>query len=120
MDEDFNIGELMKFLRENAAQTRNPRTRQFYFNAEIVYHHHGSQVARFKTEVSVPVDAHTGGRITLFETKECPSDKFHLQFKARFDAMHYDPISKALIISGDSSKMGPYKVAISALSPYQT
>ncbi len=117
MDEMDNLRELLNFLQTNMERTYSKRQSRYSFTALVTYYH-SSKAISFNTEVWVDTDAQNSGRVILTEIAQCPSDKFHLEFKPRYQAMHFDRESNTLVISGQSEKMmGDYKVSVSAMVP---
>jgi hypothetical protein len=115
MNEMDNLRELMDFLQTNREKTFGGRISQYAFTALVTYYH-SSKTTTFNTKIMVDT-GYDSGRIIMIENDQCPSDKFHLKFEPKYQAMHFDRESNMLIINGDSEKMGPYKVSLSALAP---
>ncbi|MCG3147931.1 MAG: hypothetical protein PCFJNLEI_01372 [Verrucomicrobiae bacterium] len=113
MNEKANLGELLDFLRENneKAKTRNPGL--FALNARIAYFH-ATKTNTFQTKVFVEPDSWKDP-VQLVETDECPSSIYHLAFNLKFQTMKFDRESNALVITGNSEKMGKYQVTIVAM-----
>jgi hypothetical protein len=109
-----NIAELMAFLHKNVQKTRDETTGLFVFRGRVAYRH-ALATDTFETTARVETGAWNSGKVSLTETPECPSSKFHLDFSPNFQEMHYDGDANSLVIAGESSKMGAYKVTIIAL-----
>jgi hypothetical protein len=114
MNESDNIVELMSFLHANIRKTKDEASGLFFFRVRVAYRH-DSETDTFETTARVETGAWDSGKVSLNETPECPSSKFHLDFSPNFQAMRYDHDANSLVIDGESSKMGPYKVTIIAL-----
>jgi hypothetical protein len=103
----------MDFLQTNSERTSGGRLRRYAFTAQVAYYY-SSRTTTFTTEVTVDT-GFDSGRVTMLENEQCPADEFHLDFRPKWQAMHFDRQSNILVISGKSEKMGPYKVSLSAL-----
>jgi hypothetical protein len=115
MDKNHNLSELMSFLQANQKRTLGGKVLlQYAFTALVTYY--SSKTITFETSVTVDT-GYESGKVKLADNDQCPSDKFHLDFKPEYQSMHFDRESNILIITGDSPKMGSYKVSISALAP---
>jgi hypothetical protein len=115
MDENHNLSELMNFLQANQKRTLGGKVLQKYaFTALVTYY--SSKTITFETSVMVDT-GYDSGNIKLADNDQCPSDKFHLDFKPKYQNMNFNRESNILLITGDSPKMGFYKVSISALAP---
>jgi hypothetical protein len=112
-DETHNLSELMEFLQTNREKTLDERTLQYRFNALVTYYH-SSKAITFNSEARVET-GFDSGKIILKENEQCPAEKFHLDFKPKWQTMYFNRESNILEINGSSSKMGSYKVSISAL-----
>jgi len=66
----------------------------------------------FKTRIRIQRSGYDDGKISLDESGRFVSEKYHLDFSARFQTVEYDEESKMLIIKDQSSKMGKYKLQI--------
>ena len=116
MNEHENIAELLTFLQTNSERTFDTRSGSYAFEALVTYDHHEQSIV-FETTAIVETDAWDGGKLSLIETNKCPSRDYHLDFRARFNAMLFNVESNLLIVSGKSAKMGDYKVMIQAVRP---
>ena len=115
MDENHNLSELMSFLHANQKRTLGGKVLQQYaFTALVTYY--SSKTISFETSVMVDT-GYDSGKIKLADNDQCPSDKFHLDFKPKYQSMNFNRELNILVITGDSKKLGSYKVSISALAP---
>jgi hypothetical protein len=114
MSEQENIAQLLSFLHANRESTFDGASGAYTFSAWVTYHHL-SKTITFETTATVDTSAWDGGKFRLMETAKCPSSGYHLDFRARWGSMYYDRKANLLIISGDSAKLGNYKVTIAAL-----
>lgn len=119
MDERKNWGELLEFLHSNSSRTKTTRGNiSFHFAATIVYCSSPKTVTR-KAAVMVETNGWQAGRITLLDARDFPTEKFHQDFRPKYQEMRYDRLAGTLVITGTSEKMGDYDVTITPLAPLE-
>jgi hypothetical protein len=80
------------------------------FNATIIYYHHSNKIETENLNVHIFLNGYEGNLIDIAEGKKLKSETHHLSFKPEFQEYNFDEINNIFSVSGESSKMGKYKV----------
>lgn len=81
------------------------------FQAEVTYQS-GSKTVVHETECTIFRNGIEDGKVSLEEDGPLVSEMFHLDFSPDLQTYEFDKGSQALIITGNSKKMGKYRVEI--------
>jgi hypothetical protein len=66
----------------------------------------------FRSKARIQRSGYDDGKVSLEESAEVVSERYHLDFSANFQDMEFDNTTNSLIIKGHSPKMGAYLVQI--------
>ncbi len=69
-------------------------------------------IKTFTTRVTIHRSGYDDGKVSLEESGEVVSERYHLDFSANYQEMEFDNSTNSLIIKGQSPKMGVYRVQI--------
>ena len=69
----------------------------------------------FKSKAMIQRSGYEDGKVSLEESGKVVSEKYHLDFSANYQDMEFDTETNSLVITGQSAKMGSYKVLVTPL-----
>lgn len=104
-----NLSQMRKFYETHKIQSQNGVLR---FNADVFYYKKDKYYISDLTKVEMPLRTSNNGDITISETEIITVDNTHCSLSHIFQTYYFNENTKKLEITGNSDKMGKYKVII--------
>jgi len=109
MDKETKNAIAISSLREEIQKTTKPQGNLLKFTTCVVYQH-GNKKDREQMVVKIQISGFQSGDIEMEEGMYLLNKTHHLGFSARYEDYSYNEEDKIFTITGNSEKMGAYKV----------
>lgn len=106
--------ELLNF-RETIKNKKDLNNDGILIKGNIAYSFQGKEFNE-NLEITIYLSGyHESGQISLSEGKNINTDRMHMDFNPRYQEYKFLPDKKVLLIAGNSTRLGKYKVIITEI-----